>query len=373
MNSFRAFFLIESIFFIKKVHFSTPKRGVFSLCLGNNTYLCAQIQFMRTKKAFLALVLTWVGTMTAVGQTESTSVFNFLNLPTSAHAMALGGTNVSLPDDDASLLFQNPALMSNVSDRSMSFSFLTYMQGCKVGNASWVKAHGERGSWGIGAQFVGYGSMREINIEGVEQGEFSALDMAISGGYSYTLTERLSGGAMGKFIYSKYGSYTSIALAVDLGVNYWSEEDGLYVSLVAANIGGQVKRFGETREHLPMDIRLGFTKELENAPIRFSVTFVDLLRWKSKDYYSATGEVSGGRIFTNHLVLGVDILPTDVFYVSAGYSFRRAYELKAAGAAHGAGLTLGGGMHLNKFSLGIAYAKYHVAMPAFMLNAQYHF
>ncbi|MEE1289157.1 MAG: DUF3308 domain-containing protein, partial [Bacteroidaceae bacterium] len=40
---------------------------------------------------------------------ESTSIFNFLNLPTSSHAMALGGKNISLIEDDASLVFQNPA------------------------------------------------------------------------------------------------------------------------------------------------------------------------------------------------------------------------------------------------------------------------
>ena len=141
----------------------------------------------------------------------------------SCHGFGMGGYNISIPDDDASLLFQNPALMANVSDKSINLSFLTYMQGCKAGNASWVMSHGERGSWGVGAQFLGYGSMREFSAEEVESGDFSALDMAISGGYTYALTEHLSGGATGKFIYSKYGSYNSVALAVDLGINYWND------------------------------------------------------------------------------------------------------------------------------------------------------
>ena len=196
--------------------------------------------------------------------------------------------------------------------------------------------------------------------------------MALSGGYSYTLTEYLAGGVIGKFIYSKYADYTSIALAADLGVNYWYEDADFYASLMVANLGGQVKAFGDTHERLPIDLRLGFTKGLANAPIRFSVTLTDLTRWKSSDYYSSTGEVSGGRIFTNHIVVGVDIMPMDLFYVSAGYNFRRAYELKAAGAAHGAGLSFGAGMHLKKFNIGLAYAKYHVSLPAFMLTAQYH-
>ena len=73
--------------------------------------------------------------------------------------MALGGQNVSLIDDDACLLFQNPALMSDSNDPSIALSFLTYMRGSKAGSASWTMGHGERGTWGVGAQFVSYGSM----------------------------------------------------------------------------------------------------------------------------------------------------------------------------------------------------------------------
>ncbi len=307
-----------------------------------------------------------------LAQNESSSVFHFLKLPTSAHAMALGGVNISIPDDDASLLFQNPALIANTSDRSINMSFLTYMQGCKAGNASWVMAQGERGSWGVGAQFLGYGSMREFSADEIELGEFSALDLCFSGGYTYALTQYLSGGVMGKFIYSKYGSYSSVALAVDIGINYWNEDIGLYISAVAANAGGQVKSFGDNHERLPFDLQLGVTKQLAKAPIRLSLTFIDLNRWRTENYYTAGEELSNGRIFTNHFILGVDVIPSDLFYISAGYNFRRAYELQAAGSSHAAGLSIGAGITLKKFSIGLTYAKYHVSMPAFMLTAQYH-
>ena len=305
-------------------------------------------------------------------QSESTTIFNFLKLPTSAHSVALGGTQVALPDDDASLGAMNPALLSNFTDRSINLGFLTYMQGNKAGNASYAMAAGERGTWGVGAQFVGYGSMKEMSVDGVEMGDFSALDMALSGGYAYMLTGRLSGGAMGKFIYSKYGPYSSVALAVDLGLNYYVVESDFSVSVVAANVGGQVKSFADKREHLPFDLRVGLTKRLANAPIRFSVSMVDLTRWRSKDYYNPTRtSEKAGRILMNHFVVGIDVLPMDQFYVSAGFNFRRASELKAAGSGHGAGLSFGAGLDLKRFKLGVAYAKYHVSTPAFMFTAQY--
>ena len=304
-------------------------------------------------------------------QSASTSVFDFLSLPTSSHATALGGHNMSLPDDDASLLFLNPALMSDASDHAIALSFFTYMQGCKAGTAAWTMAHGERGTWGVGAQFVSYGSMIETTAEGLEQGNFSALDKALTGGYSYTLTEHLAGGATGKFIYSHYGTFSSVALAVDLGVNYYDEEHDFSLSLVGANLGGQVKSFGDTHEALPYDLRLGLTKQLANAPIRFSISLTDLTRWRAKQYYSPDGEPSAGRILTNHFVVGIDILPAKQFYLSAGYNFRRAYEMKAAGGNHAAGLSFGAGFMIKKFKLGLAYAKYHLSTPSFMLTAQY--
>lgn len=303
-------------------------------------------------------------------QDGSTSIFQFLRLPTSAHTMALGGYNITLTDDDASLLHQNPALMADASDGALALSLMTYMKGSKAGTASWTSGHGERGTWGVGAQFVGYGSMAETTVEGLETGTFSALDLALTGGYAYQLTEHVAGGASGKFLYAKYGAYTSVALAVDLGLNYYNEDTELSISAVAANLGGQIKSFADHRESLPFDLRLGFSKRLEGAPFRFSVTLVDLTRWRSSDYYSTEGKVKRGRILANHFVLGADILLSEQFYASVGMNMRRSYELKAAGGSHGAGLSFGAGLTLKRLKLHAAYAKYHLSVPSLMLTAQ---
>ena len=75
---------------------------------------------------------------------------------------------------------------------------------------------------GVTAQYAHYGTMDEITADNVTVGSFSAMDMAVSGMYAYNLNDRWAGGATGKFIYSKYGDYSSVALAVDLGVNYYN-------------------------------------------------------------------------------------------------------------------------------------------------------
>ena len=108
-----------------------------------------------------------------------------------------------------------------------------------------------------------------------------------------------------------------------------------------------------------------------HAPLRFTVAMVDLTRWRSKDYYHVSKNPKGGSILMNHFNIGVDILPSDRFYIAAGYNFRRAYEMKAAGSSHAAGLSAGAGLSLKKFKLGLAYAKYHVSAPTFIFSTSY--
>ncbi len=308
--------------------------------------------------------------LSARGQ-ESGSVFNFLKLPTSAHCIALGGQNISLIEDDASLIFQNPSLLSSVSDNSINLNFMTYMKGSKTGSASFVRIAGERGTWGAGIQFAGYGAMKETLATGEIIGDFHSRDIAFNGMYSYNLSDRWAGGATGKIIYSKYAEYTSCALAVDLGLNYYNEEQEFSFSAVAVNLGGQVKAFGNTHERLPFDLQLGLSKSMAHAPIRFSVTMVDLTRWNNKYYYSTGKAPKGGRIFMNHFNLGIDIIPTSQFYLAAGFNFRRAYEMKAAGSSHAAGLSFGAGINIKKIKFGLAYAKYHVSAPTLAFSASY--
>lgn len=304
---------------------------------------------------------------------ESGTVFNFLNLPVSAHSTALGGKNISLIEDDISLAMQNPALLSGVSDKTIGFSFMNYMQGCNTGAAAYGQQVGARGNWGVHVRFVGYGSVQETLLSGEEVGTFKPLDLCISGQYSHLLSEHWAGGVTAKFIYSHYGPYTSCALATDLGLNYFNEESDLSVSLAARNLGGQVKRFGNERDPLPADLEIGLTKSLGHAPVRISLTMVDLTRWTSDDYFTTGSKLKSGSIFINHFVLGAEWLISSKFYVGMGYNFRRGYEMTAAGSSHAAGLSFGGGINLKRLKFSLAYAKYHVSAPTLAFTLAYSF
>ena len=244
------------------------------------------------RSLLLAVCLVAGGGWTALCAQESGSVFNFLNLPVSSHSTALGGKNISLIEDDISLAIQNPALLSGVSDKTIGFSFMTYMQGCNTGAAAYSQQVGKYGNWGVNVQFVGYGSTKETLLSGEVVGQFKPLDLCIAGQYSHLLSERWAGGVTAKIIYSHYGPYSSLALAADLGLNYYNEETAFSFSITGRNLGGQVKSFGDQHDRLPADLEMGFTKSLGHAPIRISVTMVDMTRWTRNDYFTTGNKLT---------------------------------------------------------------------------------
>lgn len=293
---------------------------------------------------------------------DSQTAFNFLRLPTSAHAAALGGENVTLTDDDASMVFHNPSLLYYVSDRTLGLNMMTYMQGSVTGSASYSQNIGDRGSWGIQGRFINYGEMKQTTINNELTGTFHANDFALGGTFAYGLTEHISGGITAKIVESYIGQYNAMGAAIDLGLNYFDAESNWSISAVARNLGGQLKAYEDDFERLPLDVHLGVTKRLASSPLRFSATLVRLNDW----------EYGIGK----HLVLGADLLLSDQFYLAAGYNPMRASEMRISAGEneasnHGAALSLGAGLMLERLQLHVAYGKYHVSSTSLMINFSY--
>ncbi|MBS7284437.1 MAG: type IX secretion system protein PorQ [Prevotella sp.] len=310
------------------------------------------------KVVFFALFLALTASLKAQ---ESETTCNFLRLPMSAHVSSLGGDNISIPDDDASLLFHNPALISNVTDKSLALSYMNYMEGVNVGGATFVKAWGERATWGVQAMYIDYGEMKQTTADNVQIGEVSAKEVMVGATLSYLLTDRIAGGVSTKLISSHIAGYSALAVGVDLGLNYYDDETLLSVAAVARNLGGQVKAFEDEFEKLPFDLQLGVSKQLVGAPLRFSATMTRLNSWDDR--------------FINHLVVGADLLLSQQIFLAAGYNFRRADEMKISDgegeSSHGAALSLGAGLQLERFKLQVAYANYHVSTASLLFNVSY--
>ena len=322
---------------------------------------------MKTAKTLFYLLLFLPLTIMAQG---GESAFNFLRLPYSSRVAALGGNNISVIDDDLSLSMHNPALLINATDKTLDLSFMTYMSGSKVAGAAFNKTFGERSAGAIAARYVDYGKFDGYTPDNIFTGTFRAMDIELDFIYCYLLSERWSGGVAGKFIYSQYESLNSLAIGVDLGLNYYDPDHDFSASLTFKNLGGQVMTFEEKHEIMPIDIQLGLTKRLAHAPILLSATLTDLHRWKSTHFYNADGSKDNfGELLLKHITLGADILIGDNFYASVGYNYRTSCELSTGKGL--AGFSLGAGLHINKVKFSASYSKLHVSSSSLLFNIAY--
>ncbi|WP_277070592.1 type IX secretion system protein PorQ [Prevotella corporis] len=313
------------------------------------------------KKLVFTLLLSVLATI-SWGQ-ESQTEYNFLRLPVSAHAAALGGENITIIEDDPALMFSNPALAASVSDMTVGLNYMNYMKGANYMGASFTKAIKEKATIAGGIQYMNYGKMKEVDENNVQTGEFSASEIAIQGIFSYELARNLVGGITAKFITSYIGNYNSMAVGVDLGLSWYEPETEWSVSAVAKNLGGQVKAYEEDFGKMPFDLQLGVSKTFAALPVRLSLTLVDLTHYNYR--------------FINHLNLGAEVLLSQNIWIGAGYNFRKAEEMKIGTgddeSAHGAGFSIGAGVNLERFRLNLAYGKYHASSNSIMVNLAYSF
>lgn len=303
---------------------------------------------------------------------EGEKVFRFLDLPTSTRINALGGANVSLVENDISLVFQNPASLGKEMNMNADITFMSYIADIKSGSAIFGKSIHDNNSFAVGVSYIDYGNFKETSENNEQLGDFSAKDIVVNGIYSHILTDRLRGGVTTKFISSNYADYSSVAIGFDLGLSYYNEDKEFSAGLVLKNIGRQLTSYNDKRVNLPWDVNIGISKKLNNAPIRFSITGVYLTQWKFSRIDKANGIESKDDNFAKtlfkHTVLGVDITPTPNFWVGIGFNPKIHDDLKLQDGNKFGGFNAGAGIRVQKFNVGFSFAKYHPAATSFMFN-----
>jgi hypothetical protein len=319
-----------------------------------------------------------VGCTVCQAQSES-NAYSFLDVTSSSHIYGLGGVNISLVDDDINTADQNPALMGQEMSGQISFNYMRYIGSTNFAGLKFCHSTGEHGTWGASLKYYGYGSMTETDAAGSILGSFSANDVAFGVQYSHDLSERWRGGINLKLVYSGYADYTAFAIGTDVGVNYYDPESDLSLSAVVANLGGQVKRFDERYDRLPIDVRLGWSKTFGTFPIRFSVTAWNLTKWHLPYYETGDGSETGdfevkdsfkSNLF-RHLVFGADIVSNPNWHLGLGYNYKTRTDMSTYSRSMLSGLSLTAGMKVNSFSFGIALAQPHSGATTFMLNLTY--
>ena len=291
------------------------------------------------KVIFLSLTLILIGSFTY------SQTYDFLRLDGSARAGALGGSFVS-NNDDADVIFYNPAGIKLLEGNPASFSFFKHLMDINLATFSYSTEYEDIGRFGAAIKYINYGTFEGSDEFGVRTGEFGVNEMALVVGFANQLDENFYYGANAKFIYSGIETRSSTAIAVDLGLHYAIPDWNWNFGFAVLNLGSQLSKYYNTSEDLPLDIIVGVSKRLENLPLRLSVDFHKLN--KDRDDFAQRFKA-----FT----VGAEFTLNKVMKLRFGYDNERRSEFKIGTTAGIAGFNAGLGVRVSDYQFDYGYSS----------------
>lgn len=275
----------------------------------------------------------------------SQNTYDFLRVDMSARAAALGGSFTS-NNDDADVIFYNPAGLKSLSANPISFSFVKHLMDINLASLSYSHEFEDIGRFGAAIKYINYGSFDEADENGNRIGEFHANELALVIGYANELDKNFFYGANAKFIYSGIADRSSTAMAVDLGLHYYIPGPEWNFGFSVLNLGAQLSNYYSTKEDLPLDIAVGVSKRLENLPLRLSLDFHQLN--KDRDNFSQRFKA-----FT----VGAEFTLSKVMKLRFGYDNERRSDFKIGSTAGIAGFNTGLGLKILEYQFDYGYSS----------------
>ena len=290
-------------------------------------------------------------------QTDTGTVFRFLDVPTNARVAALSGNHVALKDADLSLFQVNPAYLNAYSDRRFSISYVNYLADANYGFVNTAYHLEDIGTLGFGLRYAGYGEFDRLDENNVQNGTFRPGDFALSGAFSRELLPNVQAGASMDIIYSRIDAFTSTALAFSYGLLYRKPDNDLTIGFTVRNLGSQLSTFNGNVEALPLDVSVGLSHKPRNFPMRLNILLRRLNEW-NQPISSDTAEPDVITNLFRHVVLGGEIDFSRNLILRAGYNHLRHEQLSTSSNFDFAGVGLGLGIKFNKFVIDFSRSSY---------------
>lgn len=310
---------------------------------------------------------------TLSGQQGGLHSFRFLEMPASARTTALGGSLITVQDEDVSLAFHNPAILQEMTDGNGTLNYDFRRTGIQNGTLNYG-FHTEKLDlhWHAGLQYSNYGTFDMTDELGNIQGEFSAGDYALIVGASRKINDRFSVGINNKFIYSSLESYSATGLAWDIGGVYQWPEKQLSIGFVAKNIGFAMSLYDEQQLTMPLDLQFGISKQLKHLPFRYSFIFHNLQTWDLLYDLPPLTTFTDSRVPTafsrfadnlfRHIIINGEFLfgKKENFRVRFAYNHQLKRELSVGTLRSLTGFSGGFEFKIKKFSLGYGFVLTHL-------------
>jgi len=320
-------------------------------------------------KGLCCLILTCLLSICGIAQTlGGDAAFGFLNHASSTQSAALGGVNVSNISKDLSLSFHQPALLREGMNGSFTAHFNLFFAGMRVLNAQGAFYHKSSATvFSAGVQYIHYGNSMQTDAAGNVLGAFRPYDYSVQLSAGRRYLERWYYGATIKFLQSRYGAYSSQALALDFGLNYLDSSSGFQAGFLARNMGTQIRTYAGKGEDLPFDLQLGFTKRFRHSPFQVSVTAHRLHRFDlsyNDTLFNADYGLRGTRdgFMANlfrHFVFAGQAYVGEKLELTLAYNVLRRFEMRVPNATGGlSGISFGAGVIFPAWQFRFARSQY---------------
>ncbi len=286
-------------------------------------------------KKILVTVSLVILTATA---SAGTTGFAFLQVPTGARAVAMGGAFTAVSGDPMGL-YWNPATLAGMQKQMFTSTYTGYLMDMQAGFAGWVNP-GDNDMVGVSVNYFYGGSFKRTSMTNPTGNgeEFSTNSVSLGGTYVYKFTPVLAVGTTARFVYSSIDTYSGNAFMVDLGA--WYKPGLVSYGFAVRNAGIQTKAFYQDNDPLPTTIAAGASAE-----------FLD-------DKLLVALDVSYPFHGNFDTALGVEYSPVDMLSIRAGGNLHDKDAADNAGGSIIDALAFGAGTNWNRFSLDYAFKPF---------------
>jgi hypothetical protein len=198
------------------------------------------------KKIFTVILMLFIA-LPVLSQTKvGTSAAPFLGIAVGPRGIGLGGAYVAVANDVSSLYY-NPGAMSQLGYSQVLVSHTSWLVDTKFDWVGVALNLGDGGAVGISVTQLNYGEemlTTEFNQNGGEE-TWTASDLAVGISYARNLTDRFAIGATAKYIQMKIWNESASSMALDVGLKYVTDFNGLIIGMSISNFGADMQLDGK--------------------------------------------------------------------------------------------------------------------------------
>jgi len=316
------------------------------------------------KKTKILLIIIAISGFILPQSKVGTTAANFLSIPVGSRASAMGGAFTATAND-VTAAYWNPAGLSRLTKNEFDVSYSEWLVGSKLNWFGLAFKISDDDAVALSINQLNYG---QDDITTADQPEgtgqkWDAADIAFALSYARNLTDRFSVGGTVKYISQRIWNESASAFAMDIGLLFKTQIDGLRIGMNISNFGTEMQLDGKDLllaansdpAHTGANNEIASKLSTDSWPL--PLNFAVGLAWDALSVDQFLWTVAADAIYpnnqTSYLNVGTEITWNNLISIRGGYNslFKQA-AVENLTAGFGVQYDFGG--FFGKFDYGFA-------------------